>query len=80
MTKPTSPAEIPASQFKARCLALLDEVAETHIPIVVTKRGTPVAKLVPLDEVEPASLLGSVRYDSEDDLLAPVDDAWDADA
>lgn len=80
MTKPVPTTEIPASQFKARCLALLDEVAETHVPIVVTKRGTPVARLVPLDEVEPESLLGSVRYDSEDDLVAPVDDSWDADA
>ena len=58
----------------------LDEVAETHVPIVVTKRGTPVAKLVPVEEAEPASLLGSVSYDREEDLLAPVEDAWDAEA
>ena len=38
---------IPASQFKAQCLALLDEVAETRQPLVVTKRGKPVAKVVP---------------------------------
>lgn len=37
---------IPAGEFKAKCLALLDEVAETGEEIVVTKRGKPVAKIV----------------------------------
>ena len=37
---------IPASRFKARCLALLDEVSRTHDTIVVTKRGRPVARVV----------------------------------
>jgi len=69
-----------SSHFKARCLALLDEVAATGVEIVVTKRGNPVAKLVPLTTVEPASLLGSVRYADESALLEPVDEAWDADA
>ncbi len=71
--------EISASQFKARCLALLDDVAASGVPLVVTKRGRPVAKLVPLEEKAPPSLLGSVRYESEEDLLAPVDERWDAD-
>lgn len=72
--------EIPASEFKARCLGLLDEVAETKVSLTVTKRGRPIAKLVPLDEKSPTSLLGSVSYDREEDLLAPVDETWDADA
>ncbi len=70
--------EIPASRFKACCLALLDEVAATGVPLVVTKRGEPIAKLVPLQGAAPASLLGSVRYETEEDLLAPVDEVWDA--
>lgn len=45
--------EIPAGEFKARCLQLMDQVARNREPIVITKRGRPVAKLVPLDE--PAS-------------------------
>lgn len=70
---------MPASQFKAQCLALLDRVAETGVPLVVTKRGKPVARLVPVGGgAEPPDLLGSVSYDSVDDLLAPVDDAWEA--
>lgn len=38
---------IPAGKFKDVCLKLLDEVAETRTPIVITKRGKPVAQLVP---------------------------------
>ena len=69
---------IPASRFKARCLALLDEVAETRIDLVVTKRGRPVARVVPVEDQRAPELLGSVRYKSEKDLLAPVDEEWDA--
>jgi len=66
-----------ASQFKTHCLALLDEVAETGEEIVVTKRGRPVARLVAIDEPKP--LAGSVTFHVSDaELLAPVDDAWDA--
>lgn len=42
-----APARIGAGEFKARCLELMDVVAETHAEIVITKRGNPVAKLVP---------------------------------
>lgn len=78
MIESTKAQEISASQFKARCLALLDEVASSGVPLVVTKRGKPLAKLVPLEEKAPLTLLGSVRYESEEDLLAPVDELWDA--
>jgi prevent-host-death family protein len=72
-------AEITASQFKARCLALLDEVSESGSELVVTKRGRPVAKLVPVDA--DASLRGTVTYNvSDEELIAPIDVEWDADA
>ncbi|MFL5380009.1 MAG: type II toxin-antitoxin system Phd/YefM family antitoxin, partial [Myxococcales bacterium] len=38
---------VAASLFKTRCLKLLDEVAETGEPIVITKRGRPVARVIP---------------------------------
>jgi len=44
------PKQIGADEFKAKCLNLLDEVAQSHMPLVITKRGKPVAKLVPLDD------------------------------
>lgn len=40
---------VPASVFKARCLAILDEVAATHRALVVTKHGVPVARVTPID-------------------------------
>ncbi|MDQ3761530.1 MAG: type II toxin-antitoxin system Phd/YefM family antitoxin [Actinomycetota bacterium] len=55
-----------ASTFKARCLALLDEVANSHSTIVVTKHGKPVAKLVPIND-EPPPTRGSVTLLVEDD-------------
>ena len=39
--------EVPAGEFKAKCLKLMDEVARTRRPLVITKRGKPVAQLVP---------------------------------
>jgi prevent-host-death family protein len=69
--------QINAARFKAECLALLDEVAATGQPIEVTKRGKPVARVVPVEE--PPSLIGSVKIlVSEDELLAPIDEVWDA--
>jgi prevent-host-death family protein len=69
---------MPAGEFKARCLAVLDEVAESGREVVITKRGRPVARVAPLTDDVP-SLIGSVRYASEDDVLAPIDDSWDLD-
>ncbi len=76
---PETDQKIAVSQFKARCLSLVDEVARTGVPYVVTKRGKPMARLVPLDQEAPTSLLGSVRYESEEDLLSPIGDVWEMD-
>jgi prevent-host-death family protein len=40
---------IPAGAFKARCLAIMDEVQSKRQAVVITKRGKPVAKLVPVE-------------------------------
>jgi len=67
---------IPAGRFKAQCLALLDEVAEGGETIVVTKRGKPVARIMPLEP--PKSLLGSVTYlVSDEELIAPLFPNWE---
>lgn len=73
MSATLTPVErtISASRFKAQCLALLDEVAETGEAIVVTKRGKPVARLEPVQP--PPSLAGSVTFlVSDDELIAPL--------
>jgi len=41
---------IAAGSFKARCLALMDEVQAKKETVVITKRGKPVAKLIPVDQ------------------------------
>jgi prevent-host-death family protein len=67
---------IPAGQFKARCLKLLDEVAENGETIVVTKRGRPVAKVGPVED--PPSLEGSVTFlVSDEELMEPILGPWD---
>ena len=67
---------ISASRFKAQCLALLDEVAESGAAIVVTKHGKPVARLEPIQP--PPSLRGSVTYHvSDEELIAPLWENWD---
>ncbi|MEJ7811437.1 MAG: type II toxin-antitoxin system Phd/YefM family antitoxin [Gemmatimonadaceae bacterium] len=72
---------VPASTFKARCLKLMDEVAATGEPLVVTKHGKPVVRIVaaPAEE-EPrpfvGRLKGSILY--EGDLISPLDVKWEA--
>lgn len=69
---------IAASEFKAKCLALLDEVAETRETLVVTKRGKPVAKVEPPDD--PISLIGTGRQlVSDEELIKPLYEDWEPD-
>jgi len=70
---------IGAGDFKAKCLKLLDEVAETRQPLIITKHGKPVAKLVPMPvRKDPfGALAGSITY--EGDIVAPIDVTWEAD-
>ncbi len=56
---------VPAASFKAKCLAFLDEVAETGRPIVVTKRGRPVARVTAAAPEAIRSLKGSVRRERD---------------
>ena len=50
--------QIPAAKFKEQCLSLLDRVGEEGI--VITKRGKPVAKLIPI-RTESAELIGRLK-------------------
>jgi prevent-host-death family protein len=73
---------IGAGEFKARCLKLMDEVAEARTEIVITKHGRPVARLVPVDdEVQDSfgALAGSVTY-LDEDIVSPDHDSWDGDS
>ena len=68
---------ITATQFKAKCLAILDDVAAGG-EVVVTKHGRPVAKLVPVEDDPRRALVGSVRQlVSDEELIAPLEDEWE---
>lgn len=69
---------IGAGDFKAKCLQLLDEVAAQRESLIITKRGKPVARLVPMppDTLLFGALAGSVLQDT--DIVAPIDVEWDA--
>ena len=64
---------ISAAEFKAKCLALMDEVQETGKELIITKRGKPVAKLVAVTTKRP-SLIGSMKGTVEilGDIIEPV--------
>ncbi len=68
-----------ASEFKAKCLGLMDEVNKTGEEIVITKNGKPVSVLKAYKDV-PKTLFGlhKGKIKSNDDLIAPVDVKWDA--
>ena len=65
--------EIPAGEFKAKCLKLMDDVAVTGEELVITKRGKPVARLVPAMEEHPP-LFGSMRGTVKilGDIIEPI--------
>lgn len=70
---------ISASEFKAKCLRLMDEVNKTGEPILITKNGKPVSILKPYKSV-PKTLFGlhKDKLRSKDDLVEPLDISWDA--
>lgn len=72
---------IPAAVFKAECLRLMDEVARTGQPVVITKHGKPVAQLVPVPAA-PRSLFGYMRNTVaiKGDIVAPSGGSWSADS
>jgi prevent-host-death family protein len=70
--------KIAAGEFKARCLALMEDVRSTRQPIVITKRGKAVAKLVPADMEKDdwiGRLNGKMRIVG--DIESPIDE-WES--
>ena len=70
---------IAVSEFKAKCLKLIDQLSQTRDPIVLTKRGKPVAKLVPADsEASDSALFGYMAGSATilGDIVSPVEQSW----
>jgi len=72
-------SEIGAGEFKTNCLRLMDQVQKTRKPLIITKRGRPVAKLVPMDS-RPVDFFGCMKGSLQivDDIIAPIDVEWEA--
>ncbi|MBT4498369.1 MAG: type II toxin-antitoxin system Phd/YefM family antitoxin [Gemmatimonadetes bacterium] len=70
---------ISITDFKARCLALLQELSDTNESLVITKHGKPFAEVRPCKQnVETAlkKFRGSVVHCG--DIVSPIEEAWDA--
>lgn len=69
--------DIPAAQFKAECLKLMDQVEKSRQPVIITKHGRPVAQLAPVP-ASSASLFGYMKNTMRlnGDLQAPLDVEW----
>jgi prevent-host-death family protein len=70
---------IPVSEFKARCLGLLDQVASRRLRLIITKRGKPVARVEPADS-DAVDVYGCLegRVKIKGDLTEPLDVQWEA--
>jgi prevent-host-death family protein len=80
LPKASRESMIGAGEFKAKCLELMDRVAETGEPLIITKRGRPVARLVRVEE--PArSVFGFAKGMIEwmGDVVSPVSEPWTPD-
>ena len=69
--------KIIASEFKAKCLKTMDEVAATGAPVVITKHGVPLPQLVAAAQ-KPETLFGALEGSITifGDIVGPIDAAW----
>jgi prevent-host-death family protein len=73
--------KIAAGKFKAQCLRLMEDVQKRRQTVVITKRGKPVAKLVPPDDEPARTVFGFLQGQARivGDIVSPVDVEWQAD-
>ena len=55
---------------------------EKHLSLVITKQGTPIAKLVPIDEETKINLFGVLKgtVNIKGNIVEPIDELWDAES
>jgi prevent-host-death family protein len=72
--------KVPAGQFKAKCLQLMDKVQKSHEEVIITKFGKPVCKLVPVNSSEQPSqaIFGYMNGTAETigDIISPIGETW----
>ena len=70
---------IKASEFKAKCLKIMEEVAATGEAVLITKNGVPITQLIPARR-RPETLFGALKGSAsiDGDIVSPLDASWDA--
>lgn len=73
--------QISAAEFKAKCLKIMDTIHHTREEVVITKRGKPIARLLPTGTPSRKSPFGCMQgqASSNDDLIQPTGEVWNAD-
>ena len=71
---------ISVSQAKTHLLALLDEIDTRQEPVIITKRGRPVARIIPIEIAAPGGIFGCMKgtFKITGDIVGPEPDVWDA--
>jgi len=74
--------EVAISEFKAKCLALLDQVNRTRQPLRVTKRGKAIVDVLPPTTIPERNWMGSMagRMKIKGDILSPIIDITEIEA
>ena len=74
--------EVGITEFKAKCLSLLDEVSKTRKPLRITRRGKPIAEVIPPSPLHKRRKLGAMARTGKilGDILSPVIDLNDIEA
>jgi len=69
--------KVPATAFKTNCLKLMSRVAKTHRSVVITKRGVPIAQLIPVQPA-PESLFGYMQgtVNIKGDIVTSLRESW----
>lgn len=74
-TMPMSVESLPISRFKATCLAAIERVRKTGRPLLITKRGVPIAQVVPAPaQSQEGNAFGSLSGTAEElgDIVEPL--------
>ena len=70
---------IAIGQFKAKCLGVLEQVRSQRTGIIITKRGVPIAQVLPLLREQKSvreELRGTILF--EKDIVSPLEEPWEA--
>ena len=72
---------IGAGAFKAKCLSIIDDVHANGGELIITKRGKPMAKLVPVPQEKKESIFGALRglATIHGDIVSPIVESWEWD-